>query len=435
MSGSDFRLSYKDLNDPVKVAEEISKNSPDGLKTSRSADPRGDPTDHTLMSTSDILLRSPAMKSEQEIQSLIHQRVFGGMSAIKDEIGSIPGIGDLLPDGMIDEFGIDPSSGGGDINAIPLDGDYPPGAQQYIRNLISLAKAEIGYLESPPGSNKNKFAGPAGVANGYAWCATMIMALCKEAGMPQGKLLTPGTETSYDNYKKAGRLNKDPKVGAFAFFNYKSGRRVSHVAITIGIEGDRIITIDGNTTASDKGSQDNGGMVAEKVRPLSKVVAFCHPVFPEGALNTPSSASGASTELSAGNWTRPIGGKVNSGYGWRIDPISGKRDHHYGIDYHGKTGDPIYAARAGRVVHSANFVGEVAKGINGDYGLMVEIDHGGGYRTRYGHMSAFAVSAGVSVEAGQRIGSVGNTGRSTAPHLHFEVRKDGQPINPAEVGI
>lgn len=283
MSGRSFDIKREDLDDPVKMAEKISGGT-GALKTSRSMDPRGDPTDHTLFSTSDILLRTPAMKSEQDIKSVMHQKVFGGLSQIKDELGNLPGMGSILPeDVMGDEYNPDAAGGGAEVDGANIPsfaGQYPPQAEQYVRSLLSLAKAEIGYTESPPGSNMNKFASVAGVANGHAWCATMIMALCKQAGMPQGKLLTPGTETSYDRYKAAGRLDKNPKTGAFALFNYKSGRRVSHVAITLGVEGDNIITIDGNTSASEKGSQDNGGIVAEKVRPLSKVVAFCHPVFP-----------------------------------------------------------------------------------------------------------------------------------------------------------
>lgn len=436
---SDFNFTHEDLDSAMRVAEQIHKDvPPDGLKTSRSADPRGDPTDNTLFTLSDILMRTPAMKSQAEIEALIQARVHTGMGTIVDELGNVPMVGDLLPEGMLEEFGVDPNQPQG-AGVSAYDGDYPPGTSKFVRALISNAKAEIGYTETPPSSNRNKFAGPAGVANGYAWCATFIMAMCKKSGMSQGKLLTPGTELTYDNYNKAGRLNKEPKPGAFALFNYKSGRRVSHIAITVGVEGDRIITIDGNTSASDKGSQDNGGMVAEKIRKLSDVVAFCHPVFPEVEESPTSSGSGSSQSISgftsSGSWSKPISTKVNFGYGWRTDPISGNRDHHYGIDYDGSIGTPIHAAKDGKVVHAGNFVGEVANGVNGDYGLMIEIEHGDGYRTRYGHMSAFAVGVGDMVKTGQRIGDVGNTGRSTGPHLHFEVRRDGAPINPSNVGI
>jgi murein DD-endopeptidase MepM/ murein hydrolase activator NlpD len=95
---------------------------------------------------------------------------------------------------------------------------------------------------------------------------------------------------------------------------------------------------------------------------------------------------------------------------------------HPGIDLHASYGDPIYACRAGTVVSA---------GWDGGYGNAVVIDHGGGMATLYGHQSRMAVSAGQQVTAGQVIGYVGSTGYSTGPHLHFEVRIDGNPVDPA----
>jgi murein DD-endopeptidase MepM/ murein hydrolase activator NlpD len=112
---------------------------------------------------------------------------------------------------------------------------------------------------------------------------------------------------------------------------------------------------------------------------------------------------------------------IVSGFGYRIHPIYGTSRLHTGIDLDGDTGDPIYAAGAG-VVLSA--------GWRGGYGNCVIIDHGGGYGTLYAHMSSIAVGTGQTVRQGDRIGAIGSTGASTGPHLHFEVRIYGQPVDP-----
>jgi murein DD-endopeptidase MepM/ murein hydrolase activator NlpD len=123
-----------------------------------------------------------------------------------------------------------------------------------------------------------------------------------------------------------------------------------------------------------------------------------------------------------GTFKRPIpGAPINSPYGSRTDPITGRQGFHPGIDFGASCGTPIHAAGSG-VVLSA--------GTNGGYGNATVINHGGGLATLYGHQSAFAVSAGQVVAQGQVIGYVGSTGQSTGCHLHFEVRVNGNPVNP-----
>ncbi|MDP9423995.1 MAG: M23 family metallopeptidase [Pseudomonadota bacterium] len=112
---------------------------------------------------------------------------------------------------------------------------------------------------------------------------------------------------------------------------------------------------------------------------------------------------------------------ISSGFGYRNDPFAGIPAFHAGLDFKGPTGAPIYAAARGKVVSVGRRAG---------YGNCVDIDHGNGLRTRYAHMSAFRTRVGQSVAAGQVIGAVGSTGRSTGPHLHFEVRLHGRPVNP-----
>ncbi len=112
---------------------------------------------------------------------------------------------------------------------------------------------------------------------------------------------------------------------------------------------------------------------------------------------------------------------ISSGFGFRIDPFTGAGAFHPGLDFRGPIGAPIYAAARGTV----SFVGQ-----RSGYGNCVEIDHGNGLITRYAHMSGFRTTIGKPVEPGEVIGLIGSTGRSTGPHLHFEVRINDRPVNP-----
>jgi murein DD-endopeptidase MepM/ murein hydrolase activator NlpD len=118
--------------------------------------------------------------------------------------------------------------------------------------------------------------------------------------------------------------------------------------------------------------------------------------------------------------------RMASGFGYRIHPIYKVRKLHAGMDFSAPTGTPIYATGDGKIVNDAG-AGKV--GGHG-YGKYVVIDHGYGYKTLYAHMSKIIVNAGETVKRGEIIGYVGNTGSSTAPHLHYEVIKNGQKINP-----
>ncbi|MDE2598326.1 MAG: M23 family metallopeptidase [Rhodocyclaceae bacterium] len=118
----------------------------------------------------------------------------------------------------------------------------------------------------------------------------------------------------------------------------------------------------------------------------------------------------------------PINSAWNaSTYGWRIDPFTGHRAMHEGVDFPAQTGTPIYAAAAGIVSNVEQ---------HPQYGNMIEIDHGNDITTRYAHTSQIFVQPGALVKRGQKIAAVGTTGRSTGPHLHFEVRVGGVAQNP-----
>lgn len=117
------------------------------------------------------------------------------------------------------------------------------------------------------------------------------------------------------------------------------------------------------------------------------------------------------------------GGWLSSKFGTRTDPFTARKAQHRGIDIANRLGAPVLAGSRGVVVYAGHMK---------DYGYLIEIEHGYGFRTRYGHMSAITVNVGDVVEGNQMIGRVGSSGRSTGPHLHYEVRRNNQPLNPEQ---
>lgn len=117
----------------------------------------------------------------------------------------------------------------------------------------------------------------------------------------------------------------------------------------------------------------------------------------------------------------PVDGRLRGQFGRRTDPFSGEGAFHPGVDISAPVGTPVRAAADGVVQH-----GEFA----GGYGRLIVIDHGNGFQTYYAHLSRFAVVAGQEIRRGELVGFVGTSGRATAPHLHYEVRRHGSPINP-----
>lgn len=117
----------------------------------------------------------------------------------------------------------------------------------------------------------------------------------------------------------------------------------------------------------------------------------------------------------------PVRGIITSRYGWRIDPISGIRAFHNGVDFANRLNTPIYASRAGRVILAS---------VHPEFGKYIIIEHGSGYQTLYGHLNSFEVVKGQYVNRGQLIARMGNTGYSTGTHLHFSIYKNGKSVNP-----
>ncbi len=156
--------------------------------------------------------------------------------------------------------------------------------------------------------------------------------------------------------------------------------------------------------------KENGIIVNKEVVSEEVIKEPVNQILVKGTKEVPKTAA-------TGVFMMPTRGRFTSGYGQRWGRM------HRGIDIAASVGTPIYAADGGTVTHS---------GWQGTYGYMVEINHGNGYVTRYAHASKLLVSNGTKVYKGQHIANVGNTGRSTGPHLHLEVLKNGAYVNPSK---
>lgn len=185
---------------------------------------------------------------------------------------------------------------------------------------------------------------------------------------------------------------------------------------------------------SEKMADCGGVGLAAVLRPeLERASGLPGPTRPVAAASTPSAR--ATAAYRAGSWlpaddpgmpqptlrVLPVAGEVSSSFGRRTDPIEGDVRGHAGVDIAAPEGAPVRSAADGVVVRS---------GRAGGYGNLVVVDHGGGLQTRYGHLSRIDVEPGARVAAGATVGAVGQTGRATGSHLHFEVRQDGRAVDP-----
>jgi murein DD-endopeptidase MepM/ murein hydrolase activator NlpD len=142
----------------------------------------------------------------------------------------------------------------------------------------------------------------------------------------------------------------------------------------------------------------------------------------ESAQRAAGIAGSADSSGASGMFSWPVTGTITSPFGWRSNPFGGAPEFHQGLDIAAPAGTTVTAAAGGTVIMAQWY---------GGYGNYILIDHGGGYSTGYGHLSAIYVTTGQAVQRGQAIGAVGSTGQSTGPHLHFEVRIAGKPVDPA----
>ncbi|AFL73587.1 M23 family metallopeptidase [Thiocystis violascens] len=135
----------------------------------------------------------------------------------------------------------------------------------------------------------------------------------------------------------------------------------------------------------------------------------------------PTPALSTAVRRASGTWRWPVWGRLTSGYGRRRHPVTQDPRFHAGIDLAAPIGTPVRAVADGQVRMA---------GWAGGYGRLVELEHGQGWTTRYGHLQRALVAPGERVEAGEIIALVGSTGRSTGAHLHFEIRRHGRPVDP-----
>ncbi len=164
-------------------------------------------------------------------------------------------------------------------------------------------------------------------------------------------------------------------------------------------------------SALDPADPDALGVLISRTDPMLVRSAAMEAIFVERRREYDARVSG-----------RPLaGGAISSGFGYRSDPLTGRRVAHRGLDFTGRIGDPVYALADGVVTYA---------GTNGGYGELVELEHADGYRTRYAHNDSVLVALGAHVHKGQPVATLGNSGRSTGPHLHLEVRKDGVATDP-----
>lgn len=143
-----------------------------------------------------------------------------------------------------------------------------------LQEFLRACASEIGYTESPAGSNRTKFAAEANHINGQPWCATFLVAIAKRVGL-QLPSTSPYTPSMANGFKSDGRWSVSPAIGAFAFFDFPDSKyRIQHVGVVESFDATTVTTIDGNTSSGPGGSEDNGGGVFRRTRPRSYVVGY-----------------------------------------------------------------------------------------------------------------------------------------------------------------
>lgn len=272
-----------------RITDEIYKEGSDNLTTTHSERQGSSPYDFTIFSMADLLQGKPAYGSIEETLGRFETTLSSALSGFVGQIEDSPVLNNLLPDdihAMLAANSPDAPEDGGDGSSGReggANGGRAGSAPTEAKEIISLAKNEVGYAESPPGSNKTKFAQIAGVQNGLAWCSTFIKAMFVKAGHPQSTLVTPSTEATLDNFMRINKVGKTPKVGALVFFLFPGsrsrGRRVNHIGIVYDWDDQHVLSIDGNTSGDN---ERNGGQVAKRTRPRgsnSQVKYYAYPDY------------------------------------------------------------------------------------------------------------------------------------------------------------
>lgn len=288
---SKFEITNEDILSEglgSRIIEEMYKDQPENLSTTNSSKEDTRPYNLTIFNMSEIIQGKPAYGSIQESLGRFEDTLGATMSGFFGQVEDSPVLNFLLPDDLhamlrAQSPGVegDEEEGEGDGG----DSSSRSGSAE-AREIIALAKGEVGYKESPPGSNRTKYAAIAGVADGLAWCSTFLKAMFVEAGHPQANLITPSTESTLDNFMAIDSVGQEPKVGALVFFlfrgNRSAGRRVNHNGIVYDWDDTHIKTVEGNTSGANN---RNGGQVARRTRRMSANVAYY--AYPEYREETP----------------------------------------------------------------------------------------------------------------------------------------------------
>lgn len=204
------------------------------------------------------------------------------------------------------------------------------------------------------------------------------------------------------------------------FYVVRSGDTLATIAKRYGITADMIRKA--NAPEATKTLAKGAEIFLPGARP--EAVQEAAPKKPAGTGSSSRTTTVASTSGASRSYKWPVIGKINSPFGWRRHPVTRRRDFHTGVDIKAPRGRSIKAAKGGRVEYS---------GWMGGYGRVVVIKHNDGNSTLYAHCNALSVRKGQTVAQGQQVGTVGTSGRTTGPHLHFEVRQGKGPVNPLKL--
>jgi murein DD-endopeptidase MepM/ murein hydrolase activator NlpD len=215
-----------------------------------------------------------------------------------------------------------------------------------------------------------------------------------------------------DNYSRLEQVEKERDIQVASL-----GSLASEVSALYGLKSDPAMV--SASTEQIQAAQVNSS--------LDQLYALKHTAL-SGAASVGISL-GLTKNSTTADWIRansapnlwPVEGQITASFGERIDPFNGEGAFHSGVDISAVVGSPVIAPADGSVTF-ADFLG--------GYGRAIMVDHGHGITTRYGHLSSFAVTAGQFIHRGDTIGYVGSSGRSTGPHLHYEVRINDAPVNP-----
>ena len=271
-------------------------------------------------------------------------------------------------------------------------------------DMLYALKEEATYIEIQPGNTLSAIASKNGISIGE------IERLNPDVNIHR---IFPGDKIVISPYKPKLDISveyEETKIEAIPFQttqqNDNTLLRSQRQVVRKGVEGERKVTY--NIQVINGLIEDKTVLNQEILKePVNQVVRV-------GTRQTV--ARGGSV-----NFGVVSGSRITSSFGWRTHPVSGQRSHHSGVDIGAPHGNTVYAYSQGTVSFA---------GWNGGYGNVIYINHGNGMETRYAHLSRMDVRVGQRVQAGQAIGRVGSTGTATGPHLHFEVRINGEPRNP-----